>query len=53
MQKFDVWVYLPTEKDPEEIFTGTYEGYISEISTAILTLYPSAVGIFIQPETPE
>ncbi len=51
MQKFDVWVYLPLEDGKtDEHFVDTFDGYISEITNAVLTLYPLAVGIYCVPE---
>lgn len=52
MLKFDVWVYLPTEEEgkTDEHFVDTFEGYISEITNAVLVLYPTAVGIYCMPE---
>ena len=53
MQKYDVWVYLPDVegKEPVDEYVGAFEGYVSEIATAVLVLYPGATGISIQPYT--
>lgn len=48
MKKYDVWVYEGEELNEE--YCGVYEGYIQEIITAILTLYPRAIGVHVMPE---
>ncbi len=50
MQKLNVWIDLP---DGKEEYVGEFEGYIGEIATATLMLYPQAVGLLISPAKDE
>jgi len=55
MQKFNVWVDLPGEKEGETVeeFVGIFEGYIGEIATATLMLHPRALSLLIAPPDDE
>ena len=53
MKQYDVWIYNvnPNGVEPLDEYVGSFNGYVSEIAEAVLTLHPLAVGILIQPDT--
>ena len=53
MKQYDVWIYHinPDGVEPIDEYVGSFNGYVSEIAEAVLTLHPLAVGILIQPDT--